>query len=208
VEGLSFRGLVEAAEGFDNAGRFQSHHQRWEEAHPNPNGQSYRQQAQTDQRAPFAEGNRGIENRREASGPQQDCEPRSGATKCDLNPNMLDVSMLPPTAMALLQQLMATLSDKGKAPEGEQELMSTELGAASKVDAPESSAQGEARGNSDSGKPLYCYRCLSRGHLKEECAVQLVCEICDSNSHVKSRCPMHKKAVKSFAMTAAMRLMG
>jgi hypothetical protein len=76
-----------------------------------------------------------------------------------------------------------------------------ESGAVAKVDVPESSAQGEARSNSEFGKPPYCYRCLSRGHQKEDYVAQLVCEICDSTSHVKARCPLHKKDVKSFAMT-------
>jgi hypothetical protein len=57
------------------------------------------------------------------------------------------MTKLPPTAMALLEQLMATLSKKGKSPEGEQEIKISESGAVSKVDVPESSTQGEARGN-------------------------------------------------------------
>jgi hypothetical protein len=68
-----------------------------------------------------------------------------------------------------------------------------ELGAEAKVDVPESSTQGEARSITDFGKPPYCYKCLSRGHSKEECVAQLLCEICDNNSHVKARCPLHKK---------------
>jgi hypothetical protein len=52
-----------------------------------------------------------------------------------------------------------------------------ELGAEAKVDVPESSTQGEARSITDFGKPPYCYKCLSRGHSKEECVAQLLCEI-------------------------------
>jgi hypothetical protein len=48
----------------------------------------------------------------------------------------------------------------------------------------ESLAQGEARGLAlNSGS--YCYRCLTRGHPKEECPVNLFCEICESSAHVK-----------------------
>jgi hypothetical protein len=65
------------------------------------------------------------------------------------------------------------------------------------VDVLESSTPGEARLNTENGKPPYCFRCLSRGHAKEECVAQLVCE---STSHVKGRCPVPKKAVKSFEM--------
>jgi hypothetical protein len=38
------------------------------------------------------------------------------------------------------------------------------------MDVMQSSAQGEAKSNSEFGKPPYCYRCLSRGHPKEECS--------------------------------------
>jgi hypothetical protein len=47
----------------------------------------------------------------------------------------------------------------------------------------------------------YCHRCLSKGHVKEECTVVLVCEICSSQTHLKPRCPLQKKANKVFAMT-------
>jgi hypothetical protein len=83
----------------------------------------------------------------------------------------------------------------------EEEINRGDSGTATKMYVPESLAQGEARSNSEFGKPPYCYRCLSRGHPKEECVAQLVCEICDSTSHVKTRCSLHKKVVKSFAMT-------
>jgi hypothetical protein len=113
---------------------------------------------------------------------------------------MLDVSQLPPSAMLLQQQLLATRSDKGKAQEEEKEMNKSVLGAEVKLDVPESSAQDSAKSNAEIGEPSYCYRCLSRGHPKEECASQLVCEICDSTSHVKARCTLHTKTVKSFAM--------
>jgi hypothetical protein len=110
------------------------------------------------------------------------------------------MSKLPPAAMALLHQLLAMIYDMGKAlPEGEKEMNKGESGVVTKVDVPESSAQGEVRSNSEFGKPPYCYRCLSRGHPKEECDAQ----VCDSTSYVNARCPLHKKAVKSFAMTCA-----
>jgi hypothetical protein len=56
----------------------------------------------------------------------------------------------------------------------------------------ESSVQGEARGNNAMNLP-YCYRCLTRGHAKEECNVQLFCDICESSAHVQGRCPLLKK---------------
>jgi hypothetical protein len=64
----------------------------------------------------------------------------------------------------------------------------------------ESSAQGEDRGNNVMNVP-YCYRCLTRGHAKEECNVQLFCDICESSSHVKGCCPLLKKAKNLYAMT-------
>jgi hypothetical protein len=48
----------------------------------------------------------------------------------------------------------------------------------------ESSVQGEARGMTVNNAP-YCYRCLTRGHPKEECVVILFCDICESAAHVK-----------------------
>jgi hypothetical protein len=156
--------------------------------HSNPNGQSYHQdEVQNGQGASFVDGTRGTESRREVIKPRLDVEPRSGEVTADPNPKLLDMSLLSLSAMALLQNMMATIFKKGKAPEGEQEMKRGESGAVTKVDVLESSAQGEARSNSEFGKPPYCYRCLSRGHQKEDCVAQLVCEICDSTSHVKAR---------------------
>jgi hypothetical protein len=126
-------------------------------------------------------------------------ETRSKEIKGHQNPNLLDMSLLPLNAMTLMQQLLASLFDKGKATEVEPQMKQGVSGAEAKQDdVPESSAQGEARLNTENGKPLYCYRCLSRGHAKEECMTQLVC---DSTTHVRARCPVHKKAVKSLRLT-------
>jgi hypothetical protein len=147
------------------------------------------------------DGTRGIESRQQNIEPKLNSKSRSGKVKFDLTSNMLDMTKLPPAAMALLQQLLVTILDKGKAQEVEKEMTKGESSTEVKTDIPESSAQGAARSNSEFGKPPYCYSCLSRGHPKVECTTQLVCEICDSTSHVKARCTQHKKAVKSFAMT-------
>jgi hypothetical protein len=156
--------------------------------HSNPNGQSYhRDEVQNGQGSLFVDGTRGTESRREVIEPRLDVEPRSGEVTVDPNPKLLDMSLLLLSAMALLQKMMATISRKGKTPEGEQEMKRGESCAVTKVDVLESSAQGEANSNSEFGKPPYCYRCLSRGHQKEDCVAQLVCEICYSTSHVKAR---------------------
>jgi hypothetical protein len=63
-----------------------------------------------------------------------------------------------------------------------------------------SSAQGEARGIALNSGP-YCYRCLTHGHPKEECSVNLFCEICKSAAHVKGWCPLLKKAKSTYALT-------
>jgi hypothetical protein len=110
------------------------------------------------------------------------------------------MSQLPPTALTLLQQLLASFSDRGNATDEPQMKQGASGAEAKHADIPKSSAQGEARLNPESGKPPYCYRCLSIGHAKEECVAQLICKVCDSTSHVKTRCPVHKKAVKSFVM--------
>jgi hypothetical protein len=146
-------------------------------------------------------GTKGSDSKKEGVDPRPEAEPKSGDAMVRSNPKMLDMSLLPPSAMELLQKLLATMADKGKAPEGEQETKIGNPGTEARVDVPESSAQGEARSTTDFGKPPYCYRCLSRGHQKEDCVAQIVCEICGSSTHVKARCPLHKKAVKSFAMT-------
>jgi hypothetical protein len=169
--------------------------------HSNLHGQSFRrEEGQSGQGASSDDGTRGNENSRRGTNEQkQNCEPRSGELTVDVNPNLLDMSKLPPIAMALLQQLLAMISDKGKDPVEEKEINKGDSGTATKMDVPESSAQGEARSNSEFGKPPYCYKCLSRGHSKEGCVAQLVWEICDSTSHVMARCSLHKNAVKSFA---------
>jgi hypothetical protein len=64
----------------------------------------------------------------------------------------------------------------------------------------ESSAQGEARAYKVSSKP-YCHRCLSKGHVKENCVAPLSYDICSGLTHLKPRCPLQKKATKVFAMT-------
>jgi hypothetical protein len=43
--------------------------------------------------------------------------------------------------------------------------------------------------------------CLGRGHAKETCEVELLCDIYESHAHVRARCPAYKKAIKSFEMT-------
>jgi hypothetical protein len=67
-------------------------------------------------------------------------------------------------------------------------------------DVAESSTQGEARGNAAMNIP-YCYRCLTRGHVTEECNILLFRDICESSAHVKGRCPLLKKAKNMYAMT-------
>jgi hypothetical protein len=67
-------------------------------------------------------------------------------------------------------------------------------------DIAESSAQGEARGIALNSGP-YCYRCLTRGHPKEECFMNLFYEICESAAHVKGRCPLLKKGKSTYTLT-------
>jgi hypothetical protein len=87
--------------------------------HSNPNGQSYHQdEVQNGQGASFVDGTRGTESRREVIKPRLDVEPRSGEVTADPNPKLLDMSLLSLSAMALLQNMMATIFKKGKAPEG------------------------------------------------------------------------------------------
>ena len=54
-------------------------------------------------------------------------------------------------------------------------------------EAPESSAQAATRDSS--GKTPYCYRCLTKGHVREDCDAEMYCDICDCIEHFTSRCP-------------------
>lgn len=39
-------------------------------------------------------------------------------------------------------------------------------------------------------KDKWCFRCYSKGHVKEVCTTDLFCNICESVEHVAARCPM------------------
>jgi hypothetical protein len=85
-------------------------------------------------------GTRGTESRQENIKPKLNSESSSGEVKFDLTSNMLDMTKLPPAAMAMLQQLLATILDKGKAREVKKEMTKGESGTEVKTDIPESSA--------------------------------------------------------------------
>jgi hypothetical protein len=85
----------------------------------NPNMQVYRRdEVQNGQRASFVEGSKGSEVRKEEINPTPDIEPKSVEATVHQSPNMVDLSLLSLAAMELLQQLMATIADNGKAIEG------------------------------------------------------------------------------------------
>jgi hypothetical protein len=122
--------------------------------------------------------------------------------------NMIDISSLPASVVELLRQLLGSMARKKK---GLEEAHAGKSGKAKELESVkvveknaemvESLGQGEARAMKGNIKP-YCHRCLAKGHVKEECAVVLVCDICSSQSHLKHRCPLQKKASKIFAMTS------
>jgi hypothetical protein len=114
---------------------------------------------------------------------------------------------IPANMLDLFHQFMASVANKEVAKENI--VLPAEVMANDKQkqeneepakDVAESSVQGEARGNNATNIP-YCYRCLTRGHAKEECNVQLFHDICESSAHVKGRCPLLKKAKNMYAMT-------
>ncbi|TVU36606.1 hypothetical protein EJB05_18545, partial [Eragrostis curvula] len=50
---------------------------------------------------------------------------------------------------------------------------------------------GNNKGKKD--KEKWCFRCCSKGHVKEVCTANLFCTICESEEHVAARCPMKRK---------------
>jgi hypothetical protein len=152
-------------------------------------------------RGPIPDNNREPEARQEESNNRPNTDVSvSILPNNDANPNLVDISQLPASAMSLIQQLLAAMADKGKTPEVDAEKKMGEKVREGKIEVPESSAQGEARANMENNKPPYCHRCLASGHSKEECVAQLSSDFCESNTHLKTRCPVYRKAIKSYAM--------
>lgn len=52
-----------------------------------------------------------------------------------------------------------------------------------------------AAGKGKKEKDKWCFRCCSKGHLKEFCIVDLFCNICESVEHVVAKCPTKKNHV-------------
>jgi hypothetical protein len=132
---------------------------------------------------------------------------RDGQEEQATQSSVIDISGLPASAAGLLKQLLASMGGKAvikdeahaveSAPVKENECaILPEKG----TELVESFVQGEARGLKIINKS-YCQRCLSKGHVKEECVALLVCDICSSQTHLKPRCPLQNKASKVFAMT-------
>lgn len=112
---------------------------------------------------------------------------------------------LPAQAAALLQQAFAslqgvnplpqlealTLVEDRKAKSSEQTVPIKEMSKATTFgEKPEASSKAAAK--EGSGKPPYCYRCLTKGHIMTECTVEKFCEVCASKDHVKARCPTYR----------------
>jgi hypothetical protein len=129
-----------------------------------------------------------------------------GNAKEDLPPILADM-------ISLFQQFLASMGNKNKngnfqLPEAYVEKNEqAEGGEKTRVqlegqgkEIAESSAQSAARGLALNSGP-YCYRCLKRGHPKEDCSMTLICEICESTTHVKDQCALLKKAKSTNALT-------
>jgi hypothetical protein len=73
-----------------------------------------------------------------------------------------------------LQAIAAMLGQQQKDEGSKQaEIQKGEVKKSAAPDEPESSAQGAASTNSNIGKPPYCYRCLAKGHEKQDCETVL-----------------------------------
>jgi hypothetical protein len=91
-------------QGFDGPNWFeheQFHQQQWEEVHNAPNKHHHgREEPHASQGGTNTEGARGLDSRREIADSKQDAtKTRSMEIKGEHNPNMLDMSQLPPTAL-------------------------------------------------------------------------------------------------------------
>ena len=47
---------------------------------------------------------------------------------------------------------------------------------------------GAAHGKTKEGKPPYCWRCLTKGHVMQGCTIELWCDICNCDAHNTERC--------------------
>jgi hypothetical protein len=48
--------------------------------------------------------------------------------------------------------------------------------------------RGAAHGKTKEGKPPYCCRCLTKGHVMQGCTIELWCDICNCDAHNAERC--------------------
>jgi hypothetical protein len=97
--------------------------------------------------------------------------------------NSADINAIPANMVVLFQQFLASIANKDETKGSGNQEMKEDKAEKSKLEKEESakeiaesSAQGEARGNNATTNP-YCYRCLTRGHPKEECDVHLFCDV-------------------------------
>jgi hypothetical protein len=104
----------------------------------------------------------------------------AGGSNMSTKPEAVDLSSIPPGMFSLFQQFLETMSKKEEVKEdqshgvkADQKDGEVEEKEKHMKDIPESSAQGEARGMMNGSGGPYYYRCLTRGHLKEECTVNL-----------------------------------
>lgn len=47
--------------------------------------------------------------------------------------------------------------------------------------------------NGKKDKDKWCFRCCTKGHVKEVCKANLFCNICQSDEHMAAKCPMKRK---------------
>jgi hypothetical protein len=106
---------------------------------------------------------------------------------------MIDISGLPASTTGLLRQLIVSMAGKEKSKEEVQTVenaMAKEMEVAivleKNTEIGESLAQDKAREIKGINKP-YCHRCLSKGHVKEDCAALPICDIFSGQSHLKPR---------------------
>lgn len=60
-------------------------------------------------------------------------------------------------------------------------------------DEPKKESEGDLSNKGRKDNDKWCFRCCPKGHVKELCKAELLCNICESEDHVAAKCPMKRR---------------